>query len=148
MNKSQWKVGNRFVVILITPFLIAYLFLAFLSTQGNHVPAPNTKCRLELMGVKFALNGYQSKYTNYPTGNQAQIIASLCGENSLRYEFLDIHILQFNSNKECLDPWETPLKIEFSSTNSFVISSAGKDKIFGTADDIIINNISNDFVKP
>jgi len=100
------------------------------------------------MCIKIALDGYQNKYTNYPTGSQAQIVKSLGGENLLRYEFLDTRVLLFNTNGECLDPWGTRLKIDFSQTNAFVISSAGKDKVFGDADDIIFNSVSNDFVKP
>ena len=47
-----------------------------------------------------------------------------------------------------VDPWETPYQIEFSKQTNFIIRSAGKDKIFGDADDIIFNSVSNDFVKP
>jgi len=49
---------------------------------------------------------------------------------------------------EMVDPWETPYQIEFFQQTNFVIRSAGKDKIFGDADDIIFNSVSNDFVKP
>lgn len=47
-----------------------------------------------------------------------------------------------------VDAWGTLYAINFLSTNSFVVSSAGKDKKFGDADDIIFNSVSNDFVKP
>ena len=49
---------------------------------------------------------------------------------------------------EMVDPWETPYEIKFLQQTNFVISSAGKDKIFGDADDIIFNSVSNDFVGP
>jgi len=47
-----------------------------------------------------------------------------------------------------VDPWETPYQINFSQQTNFVIRSAGKDKIFSNADDIIFNSVSNDFMKP
>ena len=47
-----------------------------------------------------------------------------------------------------VDPWKTPYKIEFFQQTNFIICSAGKDKIFDDADDIIFNSVSNDFVKP
>ena len=56
--------------------------------------------------------------------------------------------MSINQAGEFLDPWGTPYAINFTSTNSFVISSAGKNKVFGDADDIVFNSISNGFVKP
>ena len=47
-----------------------------------------------------------------------------------------------------VDPWETPYKIDFYQQTNFILRSAGKDKIFGDADDIIFNSVSNNFVKP
>ena len=49
---------------------------------------------------------------------------------------------------EIVDPWETPHQIQFFQQTNFIIRSAGKDKIFGDADDIIFNSVSNDFVQP
>jgi hypothetical protein len=63
-------------------------------------------------------------------------------------EFIRPKNMSVNQAGELLDPWGTPYAISFSSTNSFVISSAGKDKIFGDKDAIIFNSVSNDFVKP
>ncbi len=47
-----------------------------------------------------------------------------------------------------VDTWGTPYQIEFFQQTNFVISSAGKDKLFGDKDDVIYNTLSNDFVKP
>jgi len=49
---------------------------------------------------------------------------------------------------EIVDSWGTPYKIEFSQQTNFIIRSAGKNKIFGDADDIIFNSASNGFAKP
>ncbi|HXI70722.1 MAG TPA: type II secretion system protein GspG [Verrucomicrobiae bacterium] len=127
--------------------VMAFILLAILGNP-NHKPALNAICRLELGDIKNALDGYQSKYANYPAGNQSEIIRCLCGNNPERYQFLNIKASQLNLDKGYLDPWGSPFTINFSSTNSFVISSAGKDKLFDTKDDIIFNSLSNDFVKP
>lgn len=47
-----------------------------------------------------------------------------------------------------VDPWETRYQIEFSQQTNFIIRSAGKDKIFGDADDIVFDSVSSDFVRP
>jgi len=49
---------------------------------------------------------------------------------------------------EWLDWWRTPYQIKIVATTNFIIQSAGSNKIFGDADDIIFNSVSNDFVKP
>src|SRR5450432_3232160 len=96
----------------------------------------NTRCRVVLMmSLKAEIGNYKYKFGSYPTGDYAQVLKKLFGDDPT-IEFFRV------------DPWGTPFAINFPSTNSFVISSAGKDKIFGDADDIIFNSVSNDFVKP
>jgi len=53
-----------------------------------------------------------------------------------------------NTFGELIDTWQTPFQIKFAGQTNFIIRSAGPNKIFSDADDIIFNSISNDFVKP
>ena len=53
-----------------------------------------------------------------------------------------------NALGEIIDIWQTPFQIKFLGQTNFIINSAGPNKIFGDADDIIFNSVSNDFVKP
>jgi len=46
------------------------------------------------------------------------------------------------------DIWNTPYRFEILVRTNFIIRSAGPNKIFGDADDIIFDSLSNDFVKP
>jgi hypothetical protein len=52
-----------------------------------------------------------------------------------------------NHSGAMMDAWQAPYKIELIEQTNFIIRSAGKDKIFGHADDIVFNSASNDFVK-
>jgi hypothetical protein len=61
---------------------------------------------------------------------------------------LNYHPQQTNSQGQVLDCWETPYQVEILAQTNFVVSSAGPNKKFGDADDIIFNSVSNDFVKP
>jgi hypothetical protein len=97
----------------------------------------NARCRVVLMmRLQIEIKNYQYKFGSYPTGNYDQVLKKLFADDPKGVDFFRA------------DPWGTPFAINFPSTNSFVISSAGKDKIFGDADDIIFNSASNDFVKP
>src|ERR1035438_1748631 len=93
------------ILIAVGFFVVAAFLILPLLNDPIHKPAPNAACRLRLLDIKVAMEGYVSKYASYPTGTQAQIVKTLCGNNPQRYEFLDIHILKFNSQEECLDPW-------------------------------------------
>jgi hypothetical protein len=102
--------------------------------------------------IATALERYSNVYGAFPPGNTESIERILGGEdlkgkNSQKIQFL-IFRRRIEHPNEMTDPWGTPYAIRCSSTNSFVISSAGKDKQFGDADDIVFNSVSNDFVKP
>ena len=98
--------------------------------------------------LRSGIENYQNEFGSYPTGDSMQILKKLLGDNPQKIKFLRPENMSLNQAGEFLDPWGTPYVISFSSTNSFVISSAGKDKIFGDTDDIIFNSVSNGFVKP
>jgi hypothetical protein len=102
--------------------------------------------------IATALEVYSNVYGAFPPGNTESIERILNGEDLDGKNLKKIQFLIFRRgierSNELADPWGTPYAISFSSTNSFVISSAGKDKKFGDADDIIYNSVSNDFVRP
>ena|ERR1017187_1603697 len=102
--------------------------------------------------IATALDRYSTLYGTFPPGNTESIERILSGEdlngkNPQKLQFLIFRGSIEHSN-EMVDPWGMPYAVNFLSTNSFLISSAGKDKIFGDADDIIFNSVSNGFVKP
>lgn len=78
-------------------------------------------------------NGAMSKIDN------ALVLTAAFGTNS-------IHADRTNSQGELLDYWKTPYQIEIQAGTNFIVSSAGPDKKFGDADDIIFSSISNTFV--
>ena len=138
---------KRLIFWLVALAIIALLAAMLLPVSGPR-PALNVECRFHLSDLEIAITNYQVAYTNYPAGNHSEIIKCLLGDNPKRIQFININSNNLSSNVEYLDPWKTPYAINFHSNNRFIISSAGKDKKFGDADDIIFNSASNDFVKP
>ena len=129
--------------------IIALLVAMLLPAETGPTLNKNARCKVVLMmKLQAEIKNYQYEFGSYPTGDCAQVFKKLFGDNSKKIEFLRPQNTFTNQAGEFLDPWGTPFAINFLSTNSFVISSAGKDKIFGTKDDIIFNSVSNDFVKP
>jgi hypothetical protein len=139
-------------LLKLTATAIAVLISVFLLSL-TCVPRPgmgNTsiiRTRLEIGDLNFSLNHYKSAYGVFPTGEYSNIVSLLAGNNPQRVVFLNFRRTSEHPN-EMVDPWGTPYQIVFFQQTNFVICSAGKDRKFGDADDIIFNSISNDIVKP
>ena len=73
--------------------------------------------------------------------NNCSIHQMTIGTNELKPQWT-------NSQGEIVDYWQTPFQIEIMAQTNFIVRSAGPNKVFGDADDIIFNSVSNGFVKP
>ena len=129
-------------------FLIILLLIGLLlPVSGPRSAGKKVMCRLEVENLNTAINQFKITFGKYPTGENSNIVGVLSGNNSQKIVFLNFRQTLEHPN-EMVDPWNTPYKIEFFQQTNFVIRSAGKDKIFGDADDIIFNSVTNNFVKP
>jgi hypothetical protein len=128
---------KRIIIFSIAVGIGLIFWAMLLPPETGPTLNKNARCRVVLMlRLQTEIKNYQYKFGSYPTGNYDQVLKKLFTDDPKGVEFFRA------------DPWGTPFVIKFPSTNSFVISSAGKDKIFGDADDIIFNSVSNGFVKP
>ena len=149
--KAKREIFFRLFVALL--LLAAMSLLVFL--QGKSDPDRGydwNRIKIEEDAIAGALKHYSYEYGVFPAGNTESVERILAGENLNGKNPRQIHFLNFRPSiehsNEMVDPWETPYAIDFFPTNSYVISSAGKNKVFGDADDVIFNSLSNDFVKP
>jgi type II secretory pathway pseudopilin PulG len=138
---------KRIIFYSIGIFIIAMLVAIILPVFGRVKIERPSKTQLQIADLIFALKNYKSVYGVYPTGESSNIVGVLAGDNPQKTVFLNFRRTMEHPN-EMVDSWEMPYKIEFSQQTNFIIRSAGKDKIFGDADDIIFNSASNGFVKP
>jgi hypothetical protein len=75
------------------------------------------------------LQQYKEHVGSYPTGNNAQIVKALLGQNPKNVIILVSRKNELNEKGELVDPWGTPLRIYFSDT-SVLIRSAGPNGRF------------------
>jgi hypothetical protein len=128
---------KRIIIILAAIGVGLILWGMLLPAETGPTLNKNARCKLVLMmRLQAEIKNYQYKFGSYPTGDYTQILKKLLGDDPKKIEILRV------------DPWGTPFTVNFLSTNSFVISSAGPNKKFGDADDIIFNSASNNFAKP
>jgi hypothetical protein len=148
MDNSEWKISRGFIRLLLYCFLlwICLWYFVFPHSVGGG-PAKIPRALMEEKQLDLGIENYKQVFGNYPSGENSNIVNVLTGNNPQKTVFLNFHRSIEHPN-EMVDPWETPYQIQFFQQTYFIIGSAGKDKIFGDADDIIFNSVSNDFVKP
>jgi len=138
-------------MILLLLAVIGWIVFSMLEYRSDRNYGFN-QTKSDESQIAAALEMYSTVYGAFPPGNTESIERILSGEDLNGKNLRKIQFLIFRRSiehsNEMTDPWGTPYTISFSSTNSFVISSAGKDKKFGDKDDIVFNSVSNDFVKP
>ena len=122
-----------------------YLLTPFLVGNGRGKTATT---HLEERQLADAIASYAAMFQSYPTGENATVIKTLAGENPQHVKFLNLETDSTNKDGQLVDLWNTPYKINFDSTNSFTITSAGENHIFGDGDDIVFNSSTNSSEKP
>lgn len=93
----------------------------------------------DLKSVTNALEQYKELFGSYPEGDNFKVAKALLGGNPKQIVFLDNYKERFTDAAGALaDTWETPLLIERDGNDQVRVRSAGPDRIFGNADDIVL----------
>jgi len=82
-----------------------------------------------------AMESFRHEYGSFPSGNSAEILKVLVGDNPKKICFLSLETHSKNQFGQYIDPWQIPFRIILTPTN-ITIQSAGKNGVFGDADDI------------
>ena len=131
---------------LVGLIIVLAIMLPLLSPDETRKPkAQIIATRGQIKTIASFLGEYKKSNGHFPFGENSNIAATLSA--TFTNGFLN-YPAWTNSNGELVDYWHMPFQIQIAGTTNFIICSAGKDKIFGDADDIIFNSVSNDFVKP
>ncbi|MBA4147289.1 MAG: type II secretion system protein GspG [Verrucomicrobia bacterium] len=87
--------------------------------------------------IRTAIEQYKAEYSVYPQATPENLLKVLRGENAEGKNPRKIAFLTWNmDSNHMVDPWNTPYQIEFINSDSVLIKSAGKNRVFGDADDI------------
>ena len=121
MKKFLIKVG-------IIGAVAAAIWLA-LVISSVRVNARITKLNADIDNLFAGLQQYKDHVGIYPTGNNAQIVKALLGQNPKNVIILVSRKTDLNEKGEFVDPWGAPLRIYFSDT-SVLIRSAGPNGRF------------------
>jgi Type II secretion system (T2SS), protein G len=135
MNPRRKTVLKWLIAVFVLLVVLAILFPCT-NCQGETARKTITKDRLDNLAT--ALRAYHAEYGKYPPGDGRAVVAALMEENPRRILFLGLGAKAINSAGEPLDAWKTPLRfVRASDDVPPQITSAGRDKIFGTKDDMV-----------
>jgi len=142
------------ILILLLALLFVLLAIAmilpfFAKTKGGPKDAAIYYASHDVSALASA---FKIRNESIPTNDTIHILTNelyfSCGFTFSTRLTTNLFFKSINSQGELLDVWQTPYQIKILAQTNFIIRSAGKDKIFGDADDIIFNSVSNDFAKP
>jgi hypothetical protein len=139
-GKSATLFGPWFGIVLFI-----FVWFAWLTRESTFKAKTRTmivKTRSEERSIAALLGEPASIIGGLRNLNQKFMLDTLFTSNQNPFQ------LNTNAAGAMVDIWQTPYKFELFGQTNFVVRSAGKDKKFGTEDDIIFNSLSNDFVKP
>lgn len=103
------------------------------------LPAPAMSTADLLTALDAAGGEYYDHYHAIPPTPENYVVTSaLTGKTRDKQAFIEPGASQISANGEVLDEWGTPLRFIFTQdeTKPLQAWSAGKDKIFGTGDDL------------
>jgi hypothetical protein len=145
---KDYTLKQSAVIIAISGALLCagfYLFAPFFAGGGR---SPDRVTRLEEAELAKSIDHYAAAFEQYPAGENAAVMKALAGDNPQQVQFLNLGANSTNQYGQFVDLWNTPYKISFNSTNSFTITSAGENRMFGDKDDIVFDSSSNNPAKP
>jgi hypothetical protein len=100
-------------------------------------PAEVSESRSIMAQLQIACQQYRTEYGAFPsTAENYRMAEILKSENPRKILFIEFNPRTINANGEIIDGWGTPLRISYLSDDDLLIVSAGKDKLFGSKDDL------------
>jgi hypothetical protein len=88
--------------------------------------------------ARVVMHNYRDACGEDPVGDNAEITAALMGKNPKQINFVPADSgLRLNEKGEMVDAWGTPFFFHQISGKEMEISSAGKDRVMWTPDDLL-----------
>jgi hypothetical protein len=110
---------RRLFDIALVAFLLLFFIEAFLGYRSFSCPSDRDRAENELVKIQQVAEHYELRYGQPPTSHGQLVDAETIHK--------PIHPI---------DPWGTPYEAFVRHDGTFVVSSAGPDRVFATLDDV------------
>jgi RNA polymerase sigma factor (sigma-70 family) len=101
-------------------------------------PAANKRAQQELKQLCVASEVYRLDTGHFPTGNISQICLELSGKSGQK--LMDFPADRMRADGAYLDPWGAAYEIVFPTAVNVIARSSGKDRAWGTVDDVVVSD--------
>jgi hypothetical protein len=99
------------------------------------VSADDAALESDLLQVQLMIRGFRDALGENPIGTNAEIMASVLGDNAKQARLATPEGQHLNEKGELTDRWGTPYFFHQVSKTQMEIRSAGADRVMWTADD-------------
>jgi hypothetical protein len=139
------KEPNEFRTLLLLGLAVISLLTLLVSLEVESHSVRDQRFQSQLNQLQAAALNYHVEYGHYPhASNNAALMQILTGaaaeQNSRHIPFLDAGALDLTSSGELLGPGHTPLQLSITSEGIIHLRCAGPDQIFGTRDDVAVDD--------
>jgi LPXTG-motif cell wall-anchored protein len=109
------------------------------STLADALNSPQSDIQADLRVVAEVLDAFRTNFPHEgnPVGNNAEITATLTGNNKLHLALIPPKHPAINASGELCDRWGTPFFFHAESGTRMEIRSAGPDKKMWNGDDVV-----------
>ena len=137
---KRYSSSQALVIVLVGSALLwtclnQFVFPHLIGSERAKVPMSKAAERLFLT----AMESFRTEFGSYPAGDEATILKALAGDNAKEIRFLNLSVTTTNKLGQYTDPWKMPYRLIATATN-ITIQSAGDNKKFDDADDIIMSS--------
>jgi len=111
--------------------------LPIASDATTSLGSPDSTAEDDLSTLELLLTTYARHHHGNPVGENVEISAALLGKNPTRVAYLKSGGSFINASGQLIDRWGTPYFFHQLSAKQTEIRSAGPDRDFHTADDLV-----------
>ncbi len=116
---------SRLFVALLASVVVGLIGWLAPAVRSPTVTPRTPIARVEVENAKGALKAFHAAFASYPTGNPAQVSASLRGSNRQGLIFLNVPGRSLSDAGELVDVWKHPLRIILTNPAGPTVYSLG-----------------------
>lgn len=145
-SESARRRSQRYGVMIVLGCLLCLLLMCLLMPfYGRQDPGASISAqKANMLSIGSAMWQFEVHFRSFPSGDNAAIARQLLGSNP--HGLVLLNSVNTNRAGELVDYWNTPYNIEVKS-NQMIVHSAGPNKKFRDADDLVFDIGTRKFSK-
>jgi len=124
---KKLSISSTVVLMMILIYVLLLVALLWMQESKRSSMYKKRMFLLDSERIKSAIEQYRETYGNFPSGETAEILRKLMGDNPQRERFLPVNERWQSLDRAIKDPWGVPYIISYSNDHPVVLRSIRKD---------------------